>query len=278
MGLRQREQGMCLTDEIRKGIRDNEFEMYYQPVCDTYTGLCCGVEALVRWMRPDGCIVTPECFIQVAEDNGLIIPLTRYILKRTARDISTWHVQDNFRLSVNISPLHLVCHEFIHDMMTFISGVRNNNIRIMVEITENRPVTDLPAAALMLSQLRKQGVIIALDDFGTGYNTFPYLLTLPVDCIKTDKSFIDVITLDDNYSPVLDSIITLGQGLGLEVFAEGVTSEVQREHILSRGVAFVQGYLYSPPLSSDAFQEWLYRNRDMCLSGACISKIKANKR
>lgn len=248
--------------EIREGLRNSEFRVYYQPVCETSTGICCGAEALARWIIPGGRKIAPDSFIQATERVGLIIPFTQYIFDHIVRDVNTWHVPAGFRLSVNISASHLAHPGFIHDMMVFSSGLKNKSIRLMAEITESGPVTDTEQATRVLEYLQQKGVLVALDDFGTGYNSRKYLRALPLDCLKIDKSFIETIKSVNSNSPVLDNIIHLACELGLETIAEGVSTEIQRRYLQNSGVPLIQGYLNSVPLDSEAFQAWFTRHKN----------------
>ncbi|QIU88427.1 EAL domain-containing protein [Yokenella regensburgei] len=252
---------ISMADEIIIGLQNNEFQTFYQPVCETATGVCCGAEVLARWNRPDGRIIEPKYFIRAAEQAEIIIQLTHYLFDCIVREVGSWSYGETFRLSVNISPRHLEHPRFIDDMMNFSSDLKNKNIQIMVEITEDIPVTDIQAASLVLSYLRRNGFMTALDDFGTGYNSLSYLRTLPIDCLKIDKSFIDALNLDANNSKILDFIINLGHEFGMDIVAEGVSVERQRVFLMNKNIPLIQGYLNSPPLEYHAFMEWFSLSR-----------------
>ncbi|EDV3150875.1 EAL domain-containing protein, partial [Salmonella enterica subsp. enterica] len=210
---------------------------------------------LMRWPQPDGRFITPDIFITAAENEGMIIPLSRHLFELIAHDVINWTVPDDFYISVNISPAHLMDDGFIQDIEAL--RTRLGTITLMLELTERSLIVEPSQVAEKLSTLREKGVLIAIDDFGTGYCSLSYLQQLPVDYLKIDRTFIDTIDTSSNDVPVLDTIITLSQRLGLNVVAEGVSTQHQLRYILSHGVGFVQGFLYARPMGANDFMSWL---------------------
>lgn len=246
---------LSLAREIERGIACNEFTVHYQPVFNVKRGSCGGVEALMRWPQPDGRFMTPDIFITAAENEGMIIPLSRHLFELIAHDVTNWNVPDNFYISVNISPAHLMDDGFIQDVEAFRAHL--GIITLMLELTERSLIVEPSLVAEKLSTLREKGVLIAIDDFGTGYCSLSYLQQLPANYLKIDRTFIDTIDTSSNDVPVLDTIITLSQRLGLNVVAEGVSTHHQLRYILSHGVGFVQGFLYARPMRATDFMSWL---------------------
>lgn len=250
----------CLYGEIHDGLRNNEFHVFYQPVHDAVTGKCTGAEALLRWQRCDGKLISPNVFIATAEREGLIIRLTHYLFEKISEDTSDWAVAEGFYLGINISPSHLESSGFVNDILGLSETLMEKKIKILLEITERDVIKNNAQAKRILSYLREKGISVAIDDFGTGYCSLSCLETLPLDHLKIDKSFVDTINKSENRTPVLDMIIKLAKELNLKVTAEGVEAEYQGRYLKESGVDFMQGYLYSRPMNSAVFIQW-YEDR-----------------
>lgn len=247
---------------ITAGMRLGEFRVHYQPVCAVQTGQCRGAEALMRWTRADGRVMGPDVFIAAAEEEDMIIPLTRHLFSLIARDVRTWAVADGFRLGVNVAAVHLLHPDFQWDAAGLREALAGTGIRVMFEITERSLVGDVAEAVRVLERLRAAGFLIALDDFGTGYSSLSYLQHLPLDCLKIDRSFTESIPEAGGDTRVLDAILGLSRQLRLETVAEGVSREMQRRWLAQRGVPLLQGYLCTPPLDNSAFTAWMKEQRD----------------
>lgn len=248
---------MSLAEEIRKGMADGEFSVHYQPICDTATGTCCGAEALMRWQRPDGRSISPVVFIQTAEEEGLIVRLTRHMFSLIENDVRTWQVTAPFHLGVNIAAPHLTDQSFTADVLS-LWGSLNPAFRLVLEITERSLVEDTEMASAKLHELRQKGCQVAVDDFGTGYCSLGLLQSLPVDYLKIDKIFIDSLTSAGADTPVLDTILGLSRRLGLTTIAEGVTVAHQADWLKKNQVPYTQGYYYSKPMPAAAFYQWYH--------------------
>lgn len=244
-----------LAREITKGIKNDQFIVHYQPVLNVNHKCCGGVEALLRWPQPEGNFITPDIFITAAENEGMIVPLSRHLFRLIAQDVNQWQLPESFYISVNISPQHLIHDDFITDVEVLMAAL--GNIQLMLEVTERTLITQPELVAEKLTILREKGVLIAIDDFGTGYCSLAYLQQLPANYLKIDRTFVDTIDTSGSNVPILDTIITLCQKLGLDIIAEGVSTQQQLRYILGKDVGFIQGYLYAKPMSAIDFMAWL---------------------
>jgi sensor c-di-GMP phosphodiesterase-like protein len=252
-------------DQLLRGIRANQFHVEYQPLYGTAAARCDGVEALLRWVRPGIGLVRPDEFIQDAEEEHVIVPLTQHLLKLIARDIATWDVAAGFHVGVNFAPEHLSGGELVGDVRALCAAVAPKGVQIVVEITERSLVRNTEKARSNLETLRSEGVEIAIDDFGTGYCSLSYLEKFPFDILKIDRGFVLTIESEGRRAVVLDSIVELAHSLGARLVAEGVETQTQLDYLCARGVTWIQGFLYARPMTSEAFVRW-YRANGMLAS------------
>lgn len=243
-------------EQLRRAMRADEFQVHYQPVYGQATGQCAGVEALMRWQRPGVGYVRPDIFIAAAEEDGMIIPLTRHLFALIERDMRGWTTPPGFHIGVNIAAEHLSSPELKPDVERFAQNISARQPVVVLEITERSLITDDGQARRNIDALRAQGVRVAIDDFGTGHCSLSYLQRFPVDYLKIDQGFVHAIQPTGEDAPVLDVIITLGHRLGLAVLAEGVETDLQFNYLTQRGVAFIQGYLFARPMPSEQFLSW----------------------
>ncbi len=237
-----------LTAALTQALMAGAFDLQYQPVMDLVAGRCVGVEALIRWTDPVYGAVDPERFIARAERTGLIVPITRWLLRRVCRDFDgCYDFGPGFHLGLNIAPTHLADPGLEDDLQSLYRHPGLNGAQIMVEITERSPVT--PQHRAMLDRLRAQGVSLAIDDFGTGHAGLQALLGFRFDCLKIDQSFVAAIGTAGDLPPIMEAIIALAHRLGLTLIAEGVETPQQRATLAAAGVRLVQGYLFSKPLT-----------------------------
>lgn len=246
---------ISLAEEIMKGMVEGEFSVHYQPLCNTATSTCSGAEALMRWQRPDGRIISPAVFIRAAEEEGLIVSLTQHLFSLIEEDVRDWQVTAPFHLGVNIAAHHLTDQSFTADVLR-LRGALNVAFHLVLEITERSLVKDTEMASAKLQELRQKGCLVAVDDFGTGYCSLSLLQNLPVDYLKIDKIFIDSLTSAGEDTPVLDTIVDLSRRLNLTTIAEGVTTAHQVEWVIKNQVAYIQGYYYGQPMPADDFYLW----------------------
>lgn len=241
---------------LRKALENKEFLLHYQPQVETETGKIAGIEALIRWNHPQFGIVSPEVFITVAEETGLIIALGEWVIRSVCEQISSWKNRgfNIFPVSVNISVLQFL-HGNVGDYI--IKTLHEFNIDpkyLKVEITESLGINNMQTIVKELAKLNKHGVNVILDDFGKGYSSLTYLQKLPINSIKIDKSFID--NINDKYNKsIIKIIIDVAHSLELKVVAEGVEKEEQLNFLKMYKCDEIQGYLISKPLPANKFEE-----------------------
>ena len=257
---RLQQSGQSRRDQLLRGIRANEFHVEYQPLYRVETERCEGVEALLRWVRPGIGAIRPDEFIQDAEEERVIVPLTQHLLKLIARDVATWDVAPGFRIGVNFAPEHLSGDQLVRDVQALRAAVAPRGAAITLEITERTLVRNTGQARNSLVTLRREGVNVAIDDFGTGYCSLSYLEQFPFDILKIDRGFVLTIDPEGKKAAVLDAIIELAYSLGAKLVAEGVETQVQRDYLCARGVTYIQGFFYAKPMPSDAFMRWYRAN------------------
>ena len=239
--------------ELEIAVHKREFVVHYQPIIALSTGICVGAEALVRWKRPDGSLVRPDFFIPLAEETGLILPITDQVMDAVIRDMAPLLRADRgMHVAINIAADDIRTGRFLDMIQQKLSGTDIRNPQVMLEATE-RGFIDIDAARVTLARARTAGHPVAIDDFGTGYSSLQYLQGLPVDALKIDKSFIDTIGRGTATSSVTSHIIEMAGELGLHSVAEGVETEEQASYLRERGVTFGQGWLFSRPLPADEF-------------------------
>jgi diguanylate cyclase (GGDEF)-like protein len=248
-----------LETALHKAIERNELVLHYQPKIDVRTAKMVGVEALMRWQRGSQ-LVSPGDFIPLAEETGLIIPLSHWAIREAVRQARIW--QDNFGFAESIAVnlpnrvferTDLV--EFIHQTVTFY-GVPHRVIEL--EITEGSLMKDLQSVIPSLHRLNEIGVEISIDDFGTGYSSLAYLTTLPISELKIDRSFVNDLGMTPQSAAVVTAIIALGRSLGLRVIAEGVETMRQMEALHRLGCGIMQGFLFSKAQPPDVLEHWLH--------------------
>lgn len=241
-------QQMSLAVQLRTALRRGELYLLYQPVVDLASGRWVGAEALLRWERPDGENVSPAVFVPVAESSGLIGRVTREVVAMVQRDLGDLlRGQPDFFVAMNFSASDLTDNAVLERLADLQRDLGIAPSRLHIEVTE-RTFVDTDHAQGHLRRLRELGVTIAIDDFGTGYSSLSYLTRLDVNGLKIDKSFVDPIGTGAVTESVIDHIIAMAHSLRLQMVAEGVESEAQRDHLRERGVHFAQGWLFARPL------------------------------
>ena len=265
--------------ELKSSIKHQEQILYYQPKVDIKNGSIVGMEALVRWIKPDGSFVPPEDFIPLAEETGLVSKLTEIILEQASSFAATLgHTSygENGRtprISVNLSARDLERT----DLVTFLQGVvAHQNINpgsLDLEITESSVIQGLDEAIEKITALQGMGFTISIDDFGTGYSSLGYITRIPFNYLKIDKSLIDDMTTDQRSLAVVQAIIAMAQGLGAKVIAEGVEEIEQLLHLQQLGCDQVQGYIFSKPLGQREMLELIRSGKIFDYNPKTYSKI-----
>jgi EAL domain-containing protein (putative c-di-GMP-specific phosphodiesterase class I) len=240
---------MELEHDLRRAIRENEFELHYQPQVCTIDSHLCGVEALVRWRHPERGLIPPLKFIPIAEDTGLIEPLGEWVLGEACRQLAIWR-RDGVnvpRVAINISAHQLRSQTLVGSVKAKIEEYGLKAGEIELEITESAAMADPERAIIQLRSLRGLGVDLAIDDFGTGYSSLAYLKLLPIQTLKLDRTFVRDIETDSNDAAISAATLALAKGLGLLVVAEGVETEAQRRFLALHECDTLQGYLFGKP-------------------------------
>ncbi len=266
---------VTLENDLRNAVERGELSMHYQPVIDLQHGGLFGFEALLRWHHSELGMIPPDKFIPIAEESGLIIPITVWILKETTDQLARWHkISRNYQdliVSVNISGKHLSKDDLIGDVETAlaVSGIPPSSLKL--EITESAAMEDAEHTISVLNRLKNLGVQLSIDDFGTGYSSLSYLHRLPFDTLKIDRSFVYSVGESGENSEILQTIISLAKGLKKKVIAEGIETESQLSLLQNLGCDFGQGYLLARPLTKEVAEKSLYENKSWLPSVSPIS-------
>lgn len=246
----------ALEDDLRNSILKEEFQLYYQPQVIS-TGRLTGVEALLRWNHPQRGMVSPAEFIPLAEESGLILPLGSWVLHTACAQIASWanNVEmANLVIAVNVSARQFHQTNFVQEVLNTLEQTGANPLRLKLELTESMLVNDIEDIITKMTLLKAHGVCFSLDDFGTGYSSLSYLKRLPLDQLKIDQSFVKNILNDTNDAAIAKMVVALGLSLNLNVIAEGVELEAQRDYLARLGCHAYQGYLFSRPLPLDELE------------------------
>jgi len=245
------------TADLQRAVTNQEFVLHYQPIVSIDGADGVGLEALVRWNHPDQGLLLPQEFIDLAEETGLIVPLSRWILHEACFQARRWqhlYKVDRLRMSVNISGRHFQDDNFIKDISTALATTGFDPTCLVLEITENVLIKDAESVIDRMLELKALGVRFAIDDFGTGYSSLSYIKRFPIDILKIDKSFVDGVVEDRALAEV---IVQLGRTLNLQTVAEGIEQARQIESLRSFGCQFGQGFYLSRPLPTDKVDDYL---------------------
>ena len=249
---------LVLENDLHYALQKDELHLVYQPQIDIVTGQIKGLEALLRWNHSRYGPISPAQFIPMAENTGLIIPIGEWVLRTACKQLKEWHDHGLSFLSiaVNLSSRQFISQDLIDTVKEILleTGIPSKDLEL--EITESM-MMNMEDASKTLQDLKKLGCKIAIDDFGTGYSSLHYLKHLPIDRLKIDQSFIRDLTENEQDDTIVSTIISMAQHLKLEVIAEGVETQEQKNVLRKKQCTHVQGYLYSPPLAPEDFlQQW----------------------
>ncbi|MBW2471129.1 MAG: EAL domain-containing protein, partial [Deltaproteobacteria bacterium] len=246
---------ISIESGLRKALKNDELEIFYQPQLDVKTRRIVGVEALLRWNHPQFGLVEPAYFIEHAEESSIIEQLSEWVLRRVAIDLfgNQDFVDSGITVSINLSASDIRHKEFPESLVALTRDHGIEPDRLEIEITENMFMSDIEASTHKLQVLSNKGISIAIDDFGTGYSSLSYLRELPVQKVKIDYSFVSEIERSKKGAALVAAIVGMAQGLGIEIIAEGVENTIQSDYLEELGCHIMQGYLFSRPVAVGDF-------------------------
>ena len=250
---------VMMERDLREGIKNENFEVYYQPQINIQSEKVIGLEALVRWNHPTVGLLSPDIFIPMAEKTGLIIELDLWVMRTAMQQVSQWYKEglDPGVLALNTSMKQLEYPDLQEKIEENFRGYDFQAQWLELEITETEVMKKPDQVILILEELHELGISIAIDDFGTGYSSLSHLKRLPIDKLKIDKSFISDIPDNDDAVAIVNTMIALSESLRLNLIAEGVENKAQRDFLFAHGCHNVQGYYYSKPLSAEEMKKIL---------------------
>lgn len=253
-----------LENDMRQALVKKEFIVFYQPKVNLKTGKADSMEALVRWQHSVLGMVSPDEFVALAEDIGLIIELSDWILYEACRQTKEWINKGyDLKVAVNLSPKQFEDHVHLIDVVTnVLAETRLPPSNLELELTESVFLNDTDVNKNTVDAIKDMGVSVAIDDFGTGYSSLSYLTKFKVDTLKIDKSFISCVTGDEQQAQVVTTIIEMANRMKMNVVAEGVASESEVEFVQKQDCDAAQGYFFSPPLPATRFIEWIDEYND----------------
>jgi EAL domain-containing protein (putative c-di-GMP-specific phosphodiesterase class I) len=248
-----------LTKDLRIALGADQLELYYQPIIHLATGRVLKAEALLRWNHPRIGWVSPADFIPVAEECGLIHMVGDWVFREAARQVQEWRnrYHEDFQISINQSPLQFRMPNTLDAWLAYLAELGLPGNAVGVEITEGVLLDATENVTAQLLKFRDAGIQVAIDDFGTGYSSLSYLNKLDIDYLKIDQSFIRNLQAGASETALAEAIVVMAHKLGLQVVAEGVETEEQKELLLQAGCDYAQGYLFSRPLPLKVFEQWL---------------------
>jgi len=248
-----------VEDALRNALERGEFVLHYQPKINLTTGAISGVEALLRWVHPALGLILPLEFLAIAEDCGLIVPIGRWVLKETCRQMQAW-IDSGLRVtsvSVNVSSSEFRGDGFLENLRAVLNDTGLDASHLELELTETVLMQHAESTTSVLNVLKSIGVRLAVDDFGTGYSSLSYLKQFPIDCLKIDQSFIHDITSCTDDAPIVRAVITMAKSLKQSVVGEGVETKEQMAFLRAHGCDEAQGYYFSMPVIADRFSKLL---------------------
>jgi diguanylate cyclase (GGDEF)-like protein len=250
-----------LERDMRGVVERRELFLQYQPIVSLATGALRGFEALVRWQHPERGLINPAKFIPIAEETGMIIPIGKWVLVEACRQMSRWQELFNpegpLPVSVNLSSKQFLQPDLLKQIQEVLRETGLDPRSLKLEITETVVMENIETATHTLEQLRALGVELSIDDFGTGYSSLSYLQRFPVSTLKIDRSFVSRMAESDGTAEIVRTIAKLAQNLGMDVVAEGVETEGQREQLRAFECEFGQGFFFSRPMDGDAAEAFL---------------------
>jgi diguanylate cyclase (GGDEF)-like protein len=259
-----REQAISRLDmenELRSGLKDSQFCLFYQPILSLDSGKLIGFEALIRWNHPARGLLSPADFLPVAEESGLIIPIGYWVLQEACSQVCRW--QENFNteqplsINVNISLKQFTQADFIPQVQRVLAETGLDPSRLHLEITESVLIDNTASARETFEALNKMGIQLQVDDFGTGYSSLSYLHQFPIHSIKIDRSFIREIVQGEKNHDLVRTMVMMAGNMGMDSIAEGVETDEQMQILKDLGCKYGQGYLIARPMGSEPARAWM---------------------
>jgi EAL domain-containing protein (putative c-di-GMP-specific phosphodiesterase class I) len=255
---------MQLGTALRQGVLQKEFRIYYQPIISLKNGKTVGLEALLRWHTPHRGILTPDEFMDVIDTAGLLYTTDHWVLKNACKQIIQWQTQfpndPPLFISANISAKYFKHPHFVDNIGQVLEETNLNPNQLWLEITEKVSAANDESIITILEKLHTMGIRISLDDFGTGYSALSYLARFPITSLKIDRSFINMIGINDDSLKIIEMIRALASHLGLILIAEGIETPKQVPFLKSIGCDYGQGYLFAKPLDVQLATEFLSKS------------------
>ncbi|MCF8167814.1 MAG: EAL domain-containing protein [Rhodoferax sp.] len=251
---------VALEEDLRVGLSEQQFLLYYQPQVDQHGNLL-GAEVLLRWQHPQRGLVLPGTFIPSAESSGLILPLGRWILQAACMQLMAWSTRPelaHLTIAVNVSARQFRQPDFVQQVFAALDASGANASRLELELTESQLVDDIEGVTAKMTALKSRGVRLSLDDFGTGYSSLNYLKRLPIDQLKIDQSFVRDLLIQAHDAAIVKTIVALGQSLHMNVIAEGVETRSQRDALEALGCLHYQGYWFGRPGPIESLEGWTF--------------------
>ncbi len=248
---------------LRKALENREFTLNFQPIVEAATGRLVGAEALLRWDHPELGRISPDTFIPLAEESGLIIPIGEWVLEEACSVTAGWNrrLEQTLSIAINVSPRQFRDRSFVDAVDKALSDSGLPASKLELEITERLLLDNTLETNEILRALDDRGVRLSVDDFGTGYSALSYLKSYPFDSLKVDRAFVKDVMTESEDAALVTAIITMAHSLGLSVIAEGVEDTQQLHFLRTKGCDFAQGYFYSRPVPADEFLEWVEENQ-----------------
>ena len=244
-------QALRTAGELRRGIERDEIVPYFQPIVDLESGRVLGYEVLARWLHPDRGLLTPNHFLPLAEETGLLVDLGTEMLRNSLAQLASWraagHDFANCSLSVNVGNRQLLDPAFYELVGELLGETGIDADSLWLEITETSLLADVKAATVTLRELRSLGLHLSVDDFGTGYSSLTYLKRFPVEAIKVDRAFVSGLGIENEDTTIVEAVVKLGQALGLAVIAEGIETPLQLSRLRELGLRQGAGLPVRPP-------------------------------
>jgi len=260
---RRAQERLALQSDLRRALERSEFIVHYQPKIDLATDEVTGVEALVRWQKPDDGLVSPAAFISLAEETGLIMPIGEEVLQLACAQVKSWQEQGmaDLTVAVNLSAVQLRNGGLAETVRRILTATGLRPADLELEITESAIMQESDKAIALLEIMREMGIRITMDDFGTGYSSLSYLKRFPISCLKIDRSFIADVISNSEDAEIIRAIIAMAHRLKLKVVAEGVETTEQLAFLHQEGCDEAQGYYFAMPMPAAEFPRWLQARR-----------------